>query len=128
MLWQKPRFALIVKPGIAKPRLWDIFEFNLELISPYGIRDPGKFAWEFGILGFGIRNIAQGIRNPSDDWNLQSKFLWQRLESSTWIRDSDCLGYHYTRQLYPAYETVAHKIGPAKGWFMLCEKMAVYFD
>ena len=24
---------------------------------------------ESGILGFGIRNTAQGIRNPTNDWN-----------------------------------------------------------
>ena len=24
---------------------------------------------ESGILGFGIRNTAQGIRNPTKDWN-----------------------------------------------------------
>ena len=34
--------------------------------------------------GFGIRNTAQGIRNPTNDWNLESKFHWQRLKSSTW--------------------------------------------
>ena len=36
----------------------------------------------FGILGFGIRTTVQGIRNPNDDWNPESKFHWQRLESS----------------------------------------------
>ena len=38
---------------------------------------------ESGILGFGIRNTAQGIRNPTKDWNTGSKFNRQRLESST---------------------------------------------
>ena len=27
---------------------------------------------ESGIVGFGIRNIAQVIRNPTIDWNLES--------------------------------------------------------
>ena len=27
-----------------------------------------------GILGFGIWNTAQGIGNPSKDWNPESKF------------------------------------------------------
>ena len=27
-----------------------------------------------GILGYGIRNTAQGIWNPANDWNLESKF------------------------------------------------------
>ena len=29
---------------------------------------------ESGILGFGIRNSAQGIWNPTDDWNPESQF------------------------------------------------------
>ena len=29
---------------------------------------------ESGILGFGIRNTAQGIRNPTNDWNQGSQF------------------------------------------------------
>ena len=36
-----------------------------------GLRE--KFVLESGILGFGIRNTAQGIRNPTDDWNPKSK-------------------------------------------------------
>ena len=37
---------------------------------------------ESGILGFGIQKTAQGIRNPSNDWNQQ------RLKSSTWNEES----------------------------------------
>ena len=29
---------------------------------------------ELKILGFGIRTTAQGIRNPTNDWNPESKF------------------------------------------------------
>ena len=29
-------------------------------------------------------NTAQGIRNLTNDWNPESEFHWQRLESSTW--------------------------------------------
>ena len=43
---------------------------------------------ESGILGFGIRNITKGIRNPNNDWNPESKFHSQRLESSTWDPES----------------------------------------
>ena len=43
---------------------------------------------ESGILGFGIRNTAQGIRNPTNDWNPQSKSNWERLEWSTWNPES----------------------------------------
>ena len=34
-----------------------------------------------GILGFGIRNTAQVIRNPSKDWNPESKFHWQTIRN-----------------------------------------------
>ena len=43
------------------------------------------------ILAGGIRNLgkcASGIRNSSQDWNPESKFHWQRLESSTWNLES----------------------------------------
>ena len=43
---------------------------------------------ESGILGFGIRNTAQVIRNPTNDWSLESKFHLQRLKSSTWNPES----------------------------------------
>ena len=43
---------------------------------------------ELKILGFGIRTTAQGIRNPTNDWNPESKFRWQRLESSIWNPES----------------------------------------
>ena len=43
---------------------------------------------KLGILGFRIRNAAQGIRNPIDNWNPESKFPWQRLESSSWNPES----------------------------------------
>ena len=43
---------------------------------------------ESGILGFGIRNTAQGVRNPTNDWNPEFKFHWQKLESSTWNPES----------------------------------------
>ena len=38
------------------------------------IPESGKF-WlvKYGILGFGIRNTAQEIRNPAYDWNTESK-------------------------------------------------------
>ena len=56
-----------------------------------GIRIPesGKFllmqyeiqwsvAVESGILASGIWNTAQGIRNPTRDWNPETNFHWQR--------------------------------------------------
>ena len=43
---------------------------------------------ESGILGFGIWNTALGLRNPTKDWNSESKFYRRILESSTWSRES----------------------------------------
>ena len=43
-----------------------------------GIRIPESRNFllvESAILGFGIRNPALGIRNPSKDWNPESKLL-----------------------------------------------------
>ena len=33
------------------------------------------------MLGFGIRNSAKGIRNPANDWKLESKFHWQGIRN-----------------------------------------------
>ena len=41
-----------------------------------------------GLLGFGIRNTAHGIRNPTEDSNPESKFYRQILEFSTWNPES----------------------------------------
>ena len=49
-----------------------------------GIRIPESlenFIVESGILGCGIWNTVQGIWNPNNAWNPESKFYWQRLES-----------------------------------------------
>ena len=64
--------------GVAIKRLRKVFEVHacmhavLNLLPPVresGFRNRGKS----GILGFGIRNTAQGIRNPINDWNPISK-------------------------------------------------------
>ena len=55
------------------------------------IVESGKFLlvesriWEMWvldcrILGFGVQNTAQGIWNPTNVWNLESKFHWQRIQ------------------------------------------------
>ena len=45
-----------------------------------------------GILSFGIQNTAQRIdRNPTKGWKPNSKFHWQKLESSTWNPESMAL-------------------------------------
>ena len=54
-------------------------------ISDFGFRNPGNFCLrnpecgkillvESGILGFEIRVQFNGIRNPTKDWNPESKF------------------------------------------------------
>ena len=62
---------------------------NPNVSSPHvresGFRNPGNFyiqnpeSWKFllvesGILGLGIRNTAVRIRNPTNNWNPESKF------------------------------------------------------
>ena len=73
--------------------------FSLAWFSPQiRYRNPWNFClWNLeaqkilllasGILGFGIRNTAQRIRNPSNDWNPESNFYWKRLEMDTGIRN-----------------------------------------
>ena len=46
-------------------------------ITDYGLRitECGNFLlMESEIPDFGIRNTAQGIKNPTSHWNLESKF------------------------------------------------------
>ena len=40
------------------------------------------------LVDSGIRNTAQGIRNVTNDWDPESKFYGQRLESSAWDLES----------------------------------------
>ena len=52
-----------------------------------GFRNPINFCWwnpESGKLLADSAILGFGIRNPSKDLNPESKFHWQRLESSTW--------------------------------------------
>ena len=44
-----------------------------------------------GILGFKIRNPAQEIQNPANDWNPEYKFCWQGIWNSVpGIRNRQC--------------------------------------
>ena len=56
--------------------MWVVNQRDLGGLDSYfslHIRESGKgLLVESGILGFGIRNTAQGIRNPTKDWNLES--------------------------------------------------------
>ena len=75
-----------------------LYYINLSFNHPV-YENPDSGIWEIftcgiGILDFGIRNMSQGIiRDPTNDWNLELEFHWQRLES--WIhgvksRIQDC--------------------------------------
>ena len=47
-------------------------------------RNPRNFCLlNFGVLGFGIRNSAQGILNPANDWSPESKFHWKKNAESS---------------------------------------------
>ena len=55
------------------------------------------FACGIRILGFGFRNTAQGIQNPTNDWNPEST-AWNSeskniLESLTWKQQHQKRGY-----------------------------------
>ena len=75
-----------------------------------GILNPGNFGCGVrGILGFEIRTTAQGIRNPTNDWNPESKFHrhkigGQFLESgilSVEFKIQDCLVLPYMGREWP---------------------------
>ena len=68
-------------------------------VREFWFRNPGNFCFwnpelgkillvECGILEFGIQNTAPGIWNPTNEWNPESKFHWQRLESTVWNPES----------------------------------------
>lgn len=66
----------------------------------------GYFSFESGILGFGIRITVQGIRNPTSDRDLESRFQCQRIRNPT--------------KLFPHAETffvpwIMHSCWP-RGW------------
>ena len=68
-----------MKSGFQNPR-------NVYLWIP----ESGKFFLkESGIWGFRIWNTARGIRNPINDWNLESKFHRQSPESSSLNRNPE---------------------------------------
>ena len=54
---------------------YTFIESRFALCKGVWVPESGKF-WlvKAGILGFGIQNTAQGIRNPTEEWNPESKF------------------------------------------------------
>ena len=69
-----------------------------------GIRNPGKTVLVVSeILGFDIRNIAQWIHNPPNDWTPESCFKAWNPEPESGIhgmesRIQDCLEFSYLRR------------------------------
>ena len=68
-------------PSLSKS---EVCEMDSPHLREYGFRNPKNFwSWnpqsgkifimESGILGFGIRNTAQGIQNPANGWNPESR-------------------------------------------------------
>ena len=66
--------------------------FGSPLVRESEFRNPENFSCgiqeiflvESWILGFGIRNTDQGMRNPPNDWTPESNPLTKNPESSTW--------------------------------------------
>ena len=84
--------------------MWRNLNFGVPEIFACGIRNPEMFSCKSGILAFcRVWNTAQGIRNPTNDWNQESKFHWQEsgiqsLESRIRSLEStiqDVLGFSY---------------------------------
>ena len=62
------------------------------LVAPckgIGIPESGKFSLvESGVLGFGIRDTGQGIRNPTNDWNPEPSSIDEGLNPVPGIRNT----------------------------------------
>ena len=79
---------LLILRGLA--RGWKLYHSNMKRLLDFA---PWKGIWfresrkisllESGILGCGIRNSTQEIWNATSDWNPESKFDWQIVDSST---------------------------------------------
>ena len=68
------RFLNFYKSNLApcKVKIWFPGSWNFFL---FWIPESAKFLLVGSeILGFGISGLSQGIRNPANDWNLESKF------------------------------------------------------
>ena len=67
MLYRQLQFLDFISPHVMESGIREVFAC--------GIRDPGIFlVLESAILDFGFQNAVQGIRNPTNDWNPESRF------------------------------------------------------
>ena len=71
-------------------RLFTCFRIILTSILPRVRRESGNFLLvesgirglvKSGFLGSGMQNPAEGIQNPTNNWNLGSRFHWQRIQN-----------------------------------------------
>ena len=78
-------FCGVCRPGVR----------SVKTFSPH-VRESGFRNREFlefllvksGLLAFGIRNIFQEIRNPTNNWDLEFKFQRQRIgKPGVWIQN-----------------------------------------
>ena len=72
-----------VSPSVRESRFW-----NPGNLHSWNLESGNILLMESGIPGFGIWNTAQGIWNPTNYWNSESKFYWQIPESGTWNPES----------------------------------------
>ena len=86
LLWLTHSLVLYMPNGPKKPLHVHDLAPSRRILNP----ESKKIVLaESGIFrGFGIRNAAQGIQSPTNDWNPEPNFHWQRLESSTWNPES----------------------------------------
>ena len=94
MNFRRRRTYFSVSWGIRLTGASTVWKFGLVLNYPVWGNPDSTFRKivlvESGILGFGMRNIAQGIQNSTNDWNSgvpESKFHWEKRESSSWNRE-----------------------------------------
>ena len=91
MNFRRRRTYFSVSWGIRLTGASTVWKFGL--VSVWGNPDstfPKIVFVESGILGFAMRNIAEGIQNSTNDWNSgvpESKFHWEKQESSSWNRE-----------------------------------------
>ena len=76
--------------------MWDTSQ-NIAPCKGIWISESGKFSLvNSGIQGFGIRNTAYGIRNPTNDWNQNPRSTDKGRNPVPGIRNRRC-GIHNSR-------------------------------
>ena len=71
---------------------------------------------KFLLVESGIPNTAQGIRNPTNDWNPETKFHRKRLESSTWNQESTA----WNAESKTVLDSLMHGATVQQTWLVQC--------